>query len=101
MMPVRIGVLLTALAVVFCLAPSTGWCTRAYGDLVSGEVTAAPSSGEVEIAHHLYHVKAKSAADKALSSIYAGELVDAVLDGPAGSSSSQIISITQHAGSRG
>ena len=99
MMQVRIGVALSALAVVFCLGPNAAWCTRTYGDLVSGEVTAAPSSGEIEIAHHLYHVKAKSAADKALSSIYAGEIVDAVLDGPAGSNASQVISITQHAGS--
>jgi hypothetical protein len=99
MIQVRIAVLLTALAAVFCLGPSPGWCTRAYGDLISGEVTAAPLSGEIEIAHHVYHVKAKSAADKALSSIYAGEMVDAVLDGPAGSTASQVISITQHAGS--
>jgi hypothetical protein len=99
MIRVRIGVLLTALAVVFCLGPSAAWCTRAYGDLISGEVTAAPLSGEIEIAHHVYHIKAKSAADKALSSIYAGEMVDAVLDGPAASSASQVISITPHAGS--
>jgi hypothetical protein len=95
----KLGLVVTAFAVVFSLRPNVGWSTRAYGATITGEVTAAPLNGEIEIAHHLYHVKANSAADKALSSFYAGQTVDAVLDGPAGSSSSQVISITTHAGS--
>ncbi len=44
-----------------------------------------PGNGQIEIAHQMYHVRANSAAAKALSSIYIGENVDAVLDAPAGS----------------
>jgi hypothetical protein len=99
MKPGKIGLAAAALAVVFGLSPSIGWSSRAFGAMVTGEVTSAPLNGEIEIAHHLYHVKAKSAADKALTSFYAGQTVDVVLDGPANSSSSQIISIVTHSGS--
>jgi hypothetical protein len=44
-----------------------------------------PGNGQIEIAHQLYHVKANSAAAKALSSIYVGQNVNAVLDSPTGS----------------
>jgi hypothetical protein len=99
MKPGKIGLAAAALAAVCCLGPSLGWSSRAFGDLVTGEVTSAPLNGEIEIAHHLYHVKPKSAADQSLSSFYAGQTVDVVLDGPAGSSSSQIISIVIHSAS--
>jgi hypothetical protein len=99
MKPGKIGLAATALAVVFCLRPNIGWTTRAFGAMISGEVTSAPLNGQIEIAHHMYHVKAKSAADKALTSFYAGQTVDVVLDGPAGRSTSQIISIIVHSGS--
>jgi hypothetical protein len=99
MKPGKIALAAAALAVVFCLRPNVGWSTRAFGEMITGEVTSAPLNGEIEIAHHLYHVRPKSAADKALSSFYAGQNVDVVLDGPANSSSSQIISIATHSGS--
>jgi hypothetical protein len=98
MKPGKIGFAAAALAMVFCLRPDVGCATRAFGDIITGEVTSAPLNGQIEIAHHLYHVKPKSAADKALSSFYAGQNVDVVLDGPASNSSSQIISIVTHSG---
>ena len=98
MKPSKFAIAAAACALLFCFAPNSGWSTRAYGDLISGEITAAPLSGEVEIGHHLYHVKPLSAADKALSSFYAGESVDAILDGPAGNSASSVIFITAHPG---
>ena len=67
MKPGKIGLAAAALAVVFGLSPSIGWSTRAFGAMVSGEVTSAPLNGQIEIAHHLYHVKPNSAADKALT----------------------------------
>jgi hypothetical protein len=95
----KLGLVVSAFALAICLKPNVGWSTRAYAAMITGVVTAAPLNGEIEIAHHLYHVKANSIADKALSSFYAGETVDAVLDGPAGSNASQVISITVHSGS--
>jgi hypothetical protein len=94
----KLGIAAAACALLLCLKPDVGWSTRAFGALVSGEITAAPSRGEIEIEHRLYHVKPLSAADKALSSFYAGQSIDAVLDGPAGSSASLVISITPHTG---
>jgi hypothetical protein len=99
MKPGKIALAAAALAVVFCLRPDVGWSSRAFGAMITGEVTSAPLNGQIEIAHHLYHVKPKSAADKALSSFYAGQTVDVVLDGPAASSSSQIVSIVTHSAS--
>lgn len=87
-----------AVALVFCFGPNLGWSTRAYGDAVSGEVTSAPVNGVIEIAHRSYHIKAHSAAEGAALNFYAGQTVDAVLDGPAGSNDSQIIAITVHTG---
>jgi hypothetical protein len=74
-----------AFALAICLKPSVGWSTRPYSATVSGQVTAMPGNGEIAIANQLYHVRPNSAAAKALSSIYVGENVDAVLDAPAGS----------------
>jgi hypothetical protein len=88
-----------AAALMFCFGPSVGWSTRALGDAVSGEVTSAPLNGVIEIAHRAYHIKPNSAADKDALNFYAGQTVDAVLDGPAGSSDSQVIAITVHTGS--
>ncbi|MHB8475649.1 MAG: hypothetical protein ACYDBZ_05115 [Steroidobacteraceae bacterium] len=94
----KLGLVVGAFALAICLKPNVGWSTRAYAAMISGEVTATPQSGEIEIAHHLYHVKADSPAAKALSSIYAGQTVDAVLDGPAHSTdTAEIVSLTIHA----
>jgi hypothetical protein len=87
-----------AVALIFCLGPNVGWSTRAYGDAVSGEVTSAPVNGVIEIAHRSYRIKANSAAEGVALNFYAGQTVDAVLDGPAGSSDSQVISIAVHTG---
>jgi hypothetical protein len=93
----KLGTAVAACAMVLCFEPKVGWSSRAYaGVLVSGEITAPPLSGEIEIDHRLYHVKPKSSADKVLSSLYTGESVDAVLDGPAAGTATQVISITPH-----
>jgi hypothetical protein len=93
----KLGLVAGAFALAICLKPNVGWSTRAYAAVISGEVTAAPQSSEIEIAHHLYHVKAGSAAAKALSGLYVGQTVDAVLDGVPGSTTTEIVSLTIHA----
>jgi len=89
-------VVVGAFAVAICLNPTVGWSTRAYAGMVTGQVTATPGNGEIEIAHHLYHVQTGSAAANALSSIYVGQDVDAVLDGPPGSTNPEIVTLTIH-----
>jgi hypothetical protein len=64
--------------------------------MITGEVTATPQNGEIEVANHVYHVKAGSGADKALSGLHAGQTVDLVLDGAASNPASEVISITPH-----
>jgi hypothetical protein len=88
-----------AVALGLCLQPNVGWSTRAYGPMITGEVTAAPTSGTIEISHRAYKIKANSAADKALHNVFVGETVDVVFDGPLSTNSAEIISIVQHTGS--
>ena len=92
----KLGLVAGAFALAICLKPNVGWSTRAYAAMITGEVTAAPQSSEIEIAHHLYHVRANSAAAKALSSFSVGQTVDAVLDGPPGGAANEIVSLTIH-----
>jgi hypothetical protein len=99
-----------AFALAICLIPSVGWSIRPYSaGLITGEVTATPGNGQIEIAHQVYHVRANSPAAKALSSIYIGENVDAVLDAPTGnatpggttaaSTAPEVVTLTPHTAS--
>jgi hypothetical protein len=88
-----------AMVLGLCLQPIAGWSSIALGPMITGEVTAAPASGTIEIAHRAYKVKPNSAADKALRNLYVGETVDAVFDMPLSNSSAEIVSIVQHTGS--
>lgn len=101
MKPVKFGkiALGASCTLALCLGATAGWGTRVYGDLVVGQVTAAPAGGEIEVSHRSYHIKGNSAADKALRNFSAGQTVDLVLDGSASSATSQVIGITAHVGS--
>jgi hypothetical protein len=99
MKPGKLAIVVSAVVLALGLAPNIGWSTRVIGPMISGEVTAAPSNGTIEVAHHLYHVKANSPAEKALSSVHAGQNVDIILDGPLDSSATEVVSIAAHPGS--
>jgi hypothetical protein len=79
------------------LQPNIGWSSRMLDPPITGTVTAAPSSGTIEVDHVSYHVKADSTAAKTLSSIHVGETVDIIVDGPPGGTV-EVISIMQHQG---
>ena len=64
---------------------------------VTGEVTATPVSGTIEVEHKSYQVKPHSLADKILRQIKFGQIVDLVLDGPPDSGKSQVVAINPHA----
>jgi hypothetical protein len=99
----KLSLVVSAFALAICLKPSIGWSTHPYSATVTGLVTAMPGSGQIEIAHQMYHVRPNSAAAKALSSIYIGENVDAVLDAPAGTiggtTTPEVVILTVHASS--
>jgi len=94
----KLGLTITAVACGLCLQPSIGWSSRHYPPPITGTVTAAPSSGTIEVDQHSYHVRPNSAAAAALSSIYVGETVDIVVDGTPNSSTAEVVSIVQHTG---
>jgi hypothetical protein len=99
----KLSLVVGAFALAICLKPSVGWSTRPYSAMVTGQVTALPGNGAIEIAHQLFHIRANSAAAKALSSIYIGENVDAVLDSPVGGTGTtttpEVVILTVHAAS--
>ena len=92
----KLSVVVGAFALAICLKPSVSWSTRVYAAMVTGQVTATPGNGEIEIAHHLYQVLPGSAAAKALGNFSVGQNVDAVLDGPPGGSNPEIVTLTIH-----
>jgi hypothetical protein len=95
---VKLKLAISAVVLGLSLHPTVGWSTRAYAALVTGSVTAAPSNGTIEVDHHTYQVQPNSSAAKTLSSLYVGETVDMVLDGPPGTTP-VVISVKEHSGS--
>jgi hypothetical protein len=81
------------------LQPSLGWATRAVGATITGQITATPSAVQIEVAHHVYHIKPNSPAAKAFRNFYSGQTVDVFLDRPASPAEPTVVSIVKHAGS--
>jgi len=84
-------------ALALGLSPANTWANRPVGG-VTGAVTATPIAGQIEVNHVVYHIKAKTPADQNFRRFTTGVVVDLVLDGPAGSPTTSVISITAHAG---
>ncbi len=87
--------LMAAFTAMFALGPTAGWSSRML-DVVSGEITAVPLSGSIEVDHHRFRVKAGSSADRELHGFSEGQKVDLVLDGPPGNKESEVLSISLH-----
>jgi len=94
----KLTLALAAVALGVSLQPTLSWSSRHYTQVVSGTVTAAPTSDAIEVDHHSYQIKRNSAASQAVQGIYVGELVDVVMDGPP-NSTTEAISIIKHTGS--
>jgi hypothetical protein len=84
-----------AIIMIAGLQPEIGWATK-LSTLVVGEVTATPTSGQIEVDHRIYQVKKPSTPNKSLH-IGVGQKVDLVLDGPPDSKTASVISIKLHA----
>jgi hypothetical protein len=97
--PSLLTLLMTAPALLLGLAPTLAWSTHALAAPVTGQVTASPSGGEIEVDHHSYHIKANSPAEKAAATLTIGQKVSLMLDGPAGDSKSDVIGIIAEQGS--
>lgn len=86
-----------ALGLALSFRPDSGWASRAYSDVVTGEVTATPVSGQIEVDHKTYQIKPNSLADQVFRHFVAGQVVDLVLDAPPSNKSAMVVSITAHA----
>ena len=96
----KIGFAAAALAMVLCSRPELSWATRIFTAVVTGEITATPYGGKIEVDHHTYVIKAGSPADQASHNLAVGEVVDLVLDAPATTSTATVVAINKHAGSK-
>ena len=68
------------------------------GDMVSGPITAVAGVQSVSIQGQVYRIKPGSPAAAAAGKLSPGQVVDAQLNGPAGSSSSQVVNIIVRSG---
>ena len=85
---------LTLVAALGMMLSSGGaWANTIPGDLVSGALTAVSGTQSVTIRGQVYRIKAGSPAAAAAAKLSPGQVVDAQLNGPAGSSSSQVVNI--------
>jgi hypothetical protein len=96
----KIGFAAAALAMVLCSRPELSWASRIYTAVVTGEITATPYGGKIEVDHHSYAIKAGSPAEQASHNLYVGDVVDLVLDAPATTSTATVIAINKHSGSK-
>ncbi len=65
------------------------------GEVVTGQITAI-NGNMVNIQGHIYTIAAGSAAYEVVTKFKPGQVVDVQLNGPAKSSTSQVINITLH-----
>jgi hypothetical protein len=93
----KLWMTVAALALACSFRPDSGWASRAYNDLVTGEVTATPISGQIEVDHKTYQIKPNSLADQVFRHFTPGQVVDLVLDAPPGNKNAMVVSITAHA----
>jgi hypothetical protein len=86
--------LIAALGVLSVLSAGAAWSTRVFNDHVLGQVTATPSSGQIEVGQHVYHIRKSSSADQTFRNFSPGQMVDLLMDGPVENATSQVIAIT-------
>ncbi len=100
----KIGFAIAALALLLCSRPEVSWASRILTPAITGEVTAVPYGGKIEVDHHSYDIKAGSAADQASHNVSVGDVVDLILDTPAPTSTAKVvakvIAIIKHTGSK-
>jgi hypothetical protein len=88
--------LMAAAIIAIGSQPATSWATRAVGATVTGEITASPSSTEIEVAHRRYHIEANSPATETARSFFLGQVVDVMLSRPGANKEPEVVSISAH-----
>jgi len=80
------------------LAAGPALAARVQSVMVTGHVTAVSGADSVTIDGRTYQIAPGSPAVSTVAQVQPGELVDATLDGPAASASSQVVTIAPHQG---
>lgn len=75
------------------------WATRAVAAVVTGQVTATPSSAQIEVDHHMYLIEKNSPAAKGYKNFYSGDSVDLTLERQTTANEPTVIAIVKHVGS--
>jgi hypothetical protein len=92
--PNLLSCLLVAPALIAGMSPDRALGAHALSQPIVGQITASPSSTEIEVNHHPYHIKAHSPAEDASRALSVGQKVSLILDGPASDAKSNVIGIS-------
>ncbi|MGD0501948.1 MAG: hypothetical protein ABSD02_04355 [Steroidobacteraceae bacterium] len=92
--PSLLSCLLIAPALIAGMSPDRAFGSHALAQPIVGQITASPTSTEIEVNHHPYHIKAHSPAEKTSPTLNVGQKVSLILDGPSGDAKSNVIGIS-------
>lgn len=95
----QFGPALAALCGCFALMSAPAWATRAVAALITGQVTAVPSSDQIEVDHHIYRIEKNSPAAKGYRNFYLGDSVDLTLERQTTDNMPTVVAIVKHTGS--
>jgi hypothetical protein len=90
---------IVALCSSIALMSTPVWATRAVAGIVTGQVTAAPSSQQIEVDHQVYLIQKNTPAAKGYQNFYLGDSVDLTLERQTTGNEPTVIAIVKHAGS--
>ncbi len=96
--PGLLSCLLIAPALILGLAPGRAFSAHALSQPIVGQITASPTSTEIEVNHHPYKIKANSPAAKTSPTLTVGQKVSLILDGPSGDVRASVIGIGTETG---
>ncbi|HEY2782508.1 MAG TPA: hypothetical protein VGI90_17135 [Steroidobacteraceae bacterium] len=94
----KLSLVASILAFALSLQPIAALATKVPGVTVTGQITASPSSTQIEIAHTLYPIQPNSPAASVARSFFLGQTVDALLSDPGAGGQPEVIALTAHVG---
>jgi hypothetical protein len=86
---------LAVTAVMVCAVPMLLAMTVSR-NIVTGTLTAPSNGGTLVLDNHLYRIRPGSPAVEAARKLQTGTVVDAMLNGPANASASEVLYVRQH-----
>jgi hypothetical protein len=88
-----------ALCGCIALMSAPAWATRAVAGIVTGQVTAVPSSTQIEVDHQKYFIEKNTPAAKGYMNFHSGDSVDLTLEQHPANNAPTVVAIVKHAGS--